>query len=39
MQTEISYKVATINVANFSNATKRNALTSFIRKLELDIVC
>lgn len=34
----LSYKIATINISNISNQTKVDALKSFIRSLELDII-
>lgn len=34
----LSYKVATINICNISNQTKLDALRSFIRASELDVI-
>lgn len=35
---EYSYKIATINIANISNATKIEALRSFVRSADLDLI-
>lgn len=35
---EYSYKIATINIANISNATKIDALRSFVRSADLDLI-